>query len=591
MSSREAEDSRRRHDRFELLYRVSDAMISTLEPREVLDLILKQAVEILGATSGSLILMDKNDPEILGIEVAHNLDPEMVGKTRLRRGQGVTGRVALAGKPLVIPDVTLDKDYVEIDPRIRSEIAVPLKLADQIIGVINLDSTRVGAFSDADLEILVPLANHAAKVIQNAQLFDSVRQKAEALRLLQSVSQSITGSLDLHEVLRRIVEGAVCLLGAKLCSLFLLSENKEQLVLSTVFGQTERYSRRSEVPVEGSLLGRVIRQSAPLAVANVQIEPLFQQKELAREEGLHALIAVPLLLGSEPIGILAAYFEQIHTPQPTQIELLCALADQSATALQNVRLYERVVQMEDQLHHLDKFSAVGETAAGLAHEIRNPLAVINMLASSLESDFSPEDARRQDVRVIRENIAHIHGLVEELLDVAHYRRSLPQPTDLRPVVESALNLVGLKLSRQMIRVRRRFEEPLPLALVDPGRMEQVLLNLLQNAIDAIGTRGRITLSLKSLPDEQKVLLAVHDTGPGIPAEAYQRLFEPFNTTKERGIGLGLSIVKRIIDEHEGTILVKTSAREGTRFIILLPALRSVSTGESGESSGTNSDCG
>jgi len=567
--------------RFELLYRVSDAMISTLEPADVLQLILEQAVHILGATSGSLILMDKNEPDVLNIEVAYNLDSDKVQRMRLRLGEGVTGIVAQSGKPIVVPDVRRDPQYVELDPRIQSEIAAPLKLADQTIGVLNLDSTRAGAFSASDLDLLVPLANHAAKVIQNAQLYDSVRQKAEALRLLQSISRSISGSLDLNEVFRGIVEGAVRLLGAKLSTVLLLDESGQTLHPAMSHGLLKRYRPHPALPVRISLLGQAVLQKQPVAVADVQLASRFQQKEQAREEGLHALIAVPMLLGGEAIGILTAYFDQVRMPGVREIDLLTALADQSVTAVQNARLHERVLQMEEQVRHQDKMAAVGETASGLAHEIRNPLAVINMLVSSMDGDFEEDDPRREDIRVIRKNISHIHGLVEELLNLARYRPSMPQPADLRQIVENALALLNPRMSRQQIKVRRQYEESLPQGLADPGRMHQVLINLLQNAIDAIGTRGEITVSLgRAVQAETEaaglvetgeyLALSVHDTGAGIAAEAYQRLFEPFNTTKEQGVGLGLSIVKRIVEEHGGKITVKSSSGAGTSFTLFLP---------------------
>lgn len=393
----------------------------------------------------------------------------------------------------------------------------------------------------------------------------------EALKLLQSVSQSITSSLELNEVLRRVVEGATRLLGAKVGSLFLVEESGQSLRLSMSHGQANRYPRRSEIPVPDSLLGQVVVQAAPVTSADVQGEAAFQQKDFAREEGLRALLAVPLLLGGEVIGVLAVYVEQARPFTPEEVDLLSALADQSATAIQNARLYERVVQMEEQLHQLDKLSVVGEMAAGLAHEIRNPLAVINMLISSLEADLAETDARRRDIRVIRENVQHIHGLVEQLLDVARVRRSTPQPLDLVPVIDSALSLLGPKLSRQQIRVRRRVEAGASWAMADAARIQQVLLNLLQNAVEAIGSRGEVRITLGRGAKENTVALSVRDSGPGIPAEVHRQLFEPFITTKEQGIGLGLSIVRRIAEEHGGSISVQTSARQGTTFTLLLPA--------------------
>jgi signal transduction histidine kinase len=562
--------------RYELLYQISDAMISTLEPRAVLDLILREAVDLLGASAGSVILMDRFEPDVLNIEVSYNLDPDVVAKTRLRLGQGVTGCVAGSGEPLVVPDVTRERIYVTIDDRIHSEIAVPLKLADKVIGVISLDSNRPNAFTEEDLEILVPLANHAAKVIQNAQLYDTTRKNAEALKFLQSISQSINSSLHIDEVLQRVVRGAVALLEARLGSIFLLDESGRMLHLESSYGNEERYINRPDLKVDESLLGQAVLSRHPLMLEDVQKAPQFCQPELARQLGLHGLIAAPLVISNEAIGVIACYFSEVRMRERSEIRLLTALANQSTIAIQNARLHERVYHMEEQIHRLDKISVAGETAAGLAHEIRNPLAVMNMLVSSLEQEFEQEDPRREDARVIRENIEHIHRLVENLLDVARLRPPLPQPVDLRNTIQSALNFLDLKFSRHQIKIIRRFEADLPLANVDPGRILQVLINLLQNAIEAIGSRGEIEISLSRAEEKDRLALCIHDDGPGIKSEAYKRLFEPFNTTKESGVGLGLSIVKRIVEDHHGTISVRTSTQQGTTFTLLLP----VAAGES-----------
>ena len=165
------------------LYSLSRVISSTLEPQEVLNLIIDAAVKITRATTGSLMLID-TDSGVLNIEVARGFPPRVISETKLKIGEGVTGWVAKEGKPLLVPDVTKDGKYVKIDKDVKSELAVPLVLEDEVVGVVNVDSVRTSAFTHEDLELLSTLAGQSAKVIQNAKLYEALKRKVEELSAL-----------------------------------------------------------------------------------------------------------------------------------------------------------------------------------------------------------------------------------------------------------------------------------------------------------------------------------------------------------------------------------------------------------------------
>jgi len=217
------------------LYNLSRVISSTLEPQEVLNLIIDAAVKITKATTGSLMLIDR-DSGILNIEVARGFPPRVVGDTKLKIGEGITGWVAKQGKPVLVPDVTRDKRYIKIDKDVKSELAVPLILEDEVIGVVNVDSTRASAFTQEDMELIFTLASQSAKIIQNAKLYETLKWRVEELSALFDIGKVITETLNLEKVLETIVEKASHLMNTKVSSLMLLNSGGDELVIKAVHG-------------------------------------------------------------------------------------------------------------------------------------------------------------------------------------------------------------------------------------------------------------------------------------------------------------------------------------------------------------------
>jgi len=565
----------KRHERLQLLYQVSNVIHSTLEAQEALQLIVSEAVRLMNASSGSVVLINPTTG-LLEISASQNL-PSSATKLKLRVGEGVTGWVARHGKPVCVGDVTRDLRYVAARRGVKSELAVPLEVNGETRGVINVDSDRADAFSDEDQELLEQLAVQAAKVIQNTWLYEQLRLKVHLFESLASVSRTINSTLNLDEALRAITREACELMHARMCSLMMIDESREWLDLRASYGAGDAYIKKPRLSVAESLLGVVARRKKPMQVANVQTSGRYQNVEVARQEGLVSLLSVPLLFAGQSIGTLNVYTGRPYNFSNEEIKILSALAELSAIAIEKARLYERIVDVEEQLRQNEKLSALGLLAAEVAHEIRNPLTVMKLLYHSLDLKFPAADPRAKDTRIIEAKIEHLNKIVEQILDFARTTEPKLAPVNLNELVDELGLLVRHKLANQNIHMVRDLQPDLPLVMGDAPQLEQAFLNLILNAAEAMPEGGALTIKSHEIrlprtsAQPTHVVIEFKDTGKGMSEELQKRAFTAvLSTTKTKGTGLGLAIVGRIIETHRGNIQIKSKMGRGTSMVITLP---------------------
>jgi signal transduction histidine kinase len=566
---------RARYDRLNLLYQVGNIIHSTLDPQEALQLIVREAVRVMHASSGSAVLLN---PTIgfLEIHASHGLPPQ-AAELKLRPGEGITGWVAQTGKPARVGDVSADSRYIMLRPEVRSELAVPLEVENETRGVLNVDSERPDAFSAEDQELLEALAAQAARVIHNTWLYEQLRLKARLFESLASVSQTINSALNVDDALNVITREACVLMKAKTCSLMLLDPTREWLDLRASSGAGPAYVGKPRLGVEESLLGIVVRRKKPLQVENVQTSTRYQNIDVARLEGLVALLSVPLLFGSQAIGTLSVYTGRPYSFSNEEIRILSALAELSAIAIERARLYERLVDVEEQLRQNEKLSALGLLAAEVAHEIRNPLTVMKMLYHSLDLRFPTGDPRAKDARIIGQKIEHLNKIVEQVLDFARTTEPRLAKVNLNHLIDELCLLVRHKLKHQNVKLSQKLEPALPTVLGDAGQLEQAFLNLILNATEAMPEGGTLTITSRAVcPPRRKtgtgqVVVEFADTGAGMSEEHRKRAFKSVLTTsKARGTGLGLAIVGRVVETHHGEVKIKSRPGQGTVVSVVLP---------------------
>ncbi|MGD0252721.1 MAG: GAF domain-containing protein [Verrucomicrobiota bacterium] len=564
-----------RYERLNLLYQVSNVIHSTLEPQEALQLIVSEAVRLMRASSGSVVLINPSTG-FLEIHASQNL-PASAARLKLRVGEGITGWVARAGKPARVGSVAQDPRYVAARRGVRSELAVPLEVNGEVRGVLNVDSDRTNAFSPDDQELLQELAVQAAKVIHNTWLYEQLRLKAGLFESLASVSRTINSTLNLDEALRAVTREACLLMRARMCSLMMLDETRERLNLRASYGAGEAYLNKPRLSVEESLLGVVVRRKKPLQVENVQTSNRYQNVEVARREGLVSLLSVPLLFAGQAIGTLSVYTDKPYNFSNEEIRILGALAELSAIAIQKARLYERTVDVEEQLRQNEKLSALGLLAAEVAHEIRNPLTVMKLLYHSLDLKFPAGDPRAKDARLIDAKIEHLNKIVEQILAFARTTEPRLAPVNLNELIDELGLLVRHKLANQNVQFVRELQSDLLPVPGDAPQLEQAFLNLILNAAEAMPNGGRLTIRSRviRLPRASArpthVAVEFEDTGKGMSKELQCRAFTTvLSTTKAKGTGFGLAIVGRIIETHRGSIRIKSRLNHGTIITVSLP---------------------
>jgi signal transduction histidine kinase len=564
-----------RYERLQLLHQVSNIIHSTLEPQEALQLIVNEAVRVMRANSGSVALVNPTS-NLLEIHASQNL-PAAAMNLKLHVGQGITGLVVRTGKPMRIGNVTGDAHYVAVRPGIKSELAVPFEVNGEVRGVLNVDSDREDAFGPEDQELLEELAAQAAKVIHNTWLYEQLRLKAGQFQSLASISRTINSTLNLDEALQVITREAQALMNTRMCALMMLDDSLEWLDLRAHNGAGSAYLKKPRLKVEDSALGIVVRRKKPLQIFNVQADARYQNKELARREHLVSLLSVPLIFSDQAIGTLSVYSARPYRFSNDEVRILSALAELSAIAIEKARLYERVVDVEEQLRQNERLSALGLLAAEVAHEIRNPLTVMKLLYHSLDLKFPDSDPRAKDVRIIGSKIEHLNKIVEQILAFARTTEPQLSPLNLNELVDELGLLVRHKLANQNVRLVRKLQPDLPLVMGDAPQLEQAFLNLILNAAEAMPDGGTLTikshtaLESRSRSAQLHVALEFKDTGKGMSKEMQERAFKGALTTdKSKGTGLGLAILGRIIENHHGKINIKSQPNSGTLVRVLLP---------------------
>ncbi len=557
------------------LYRLSQMVHAATDPPRALNRLIREVVRLLNASSGSIVLVNPTDG-FLDIQTSCGLPPEMAG-LKLRIGEGITGWVARTGQPARIGQVRQDSRYVMLRPETRSELAVPIEIQGGVRGVLNVDADRENAFSDQDQALLEELARHASRVILNAWRFDQLRLKTRLFESLLRVGQTINSTLNLDDALEAITREARGLMQARMCSLLMLDPAREWLDLRASHGAGPGYCGKPRLSVADSLLGVVVRRRKPLQVENVRISSRYQNIEVARQEGLVSLLSVPLVFRGQAIGALNVYTAQPHRFSNEEVHILSALAELSALAIEKARLYERIVDLEEQLRQNEKLSALGLLAAEVAHEIRNPLTVLKMLFHSLDLRFPASDPRARDIELMAEKMDQLNRIVERMLDFARRAEPRFESVDLNRLVDDLGMLVRHKLIQSGIRWSCRREPGLPAVLGDAMQIEHALLNLTLNAAEAMPGGGALTITTRTQPRRtsdprpREVMIEFRDTGQGMTLEQQQQAFRSvLATTKPRGTGLGLAIVNRVIEAHHGRIRVQSRPGCGAVFRLYLP---------------------
>ncbi len=523
----------------------------------------------------------------------------LVGKV-IQTGQAArVGETRLAAQNALLPSTA---SPLLSHPASLSALAVPLKYRGKTIGALSLESLENNAFSLQDEQLLVVIASHLAGLIENIRLNEETRQRTRSLqasvRQLQAARETaldITAALDLETLFQRVVHRARELVDARGAELGLIDEKEPGLRI--VVSETPWYNNvGSLISHMAGVAGRVAVCGEPLVVDeyNVWNGRLYPEQVAP----FRAVASVPLKFRERldgkfnVIGVLTVLDdrpEKIFSPE--DLQLLELLAPQVAVSIRNARLYQELQERikaqrlaESRLLRSARLAAVGEMAAGVAHELNNPLTTVSGFVELALEDLPAENALRSDLELVLREAQRARGVVRRMLDFSRPVEDSRVLTNVNDLIRDVLALVSHQIRTYGVETRLELAESTPMLVIDPNQIKQVLLNLIHNALQAMPSGGQLFLrtGLYSREGRDWIATAVADTGIGIPPENIERVFEPFFTTRQvgAGTGLGLAISYTIVTDHGGFIEVESPPQEaalaskfvgkGSRFTVYLP---------------------
>jgi len=354
-----------------------------------------------------------------------------------------------------------------------------------------------------------------------------------------------------------------------MAALFLFAPKTQTLRLEVCQGGSKRYQAQPPLEAAETALGYVVRRQKPWSVSQISESPQDPHAELMKREGILSFLAVPLADKRGALGILCVGTRKPRRFSDAETRLFEGLAGLAAAALQRTKLAVKLGQTEEELHQRERLSSLGMLAAEVAHEVRNPLAVIRMLWHTAIRGLHPNEEQGRDLQLIETKLGQMNGILDRVLNLARSADPQMGEVNAREVMEEVALLVRIKLSAAKIRLSLHFPEKKTIWIRgDRSQLEQAVLNLVLNAQEAMGEGGCLKLTAIKRGDE--VVLSVEDSGKGMEKEVTDRLFEPFLSRRPGGTGLGMALVRRTVEAHGGALRIQSKAGKGTRVEMRLP---------------------
>jgi signal transduction histidine kinase len=533
--------------------------------------------ELTGADSAVISLVEGDEVVLhgsYGFDAANATGRRKVSDSRV-------GRVIAERRPFTSIDMQRDphwKDSNITRRGYRAVLDVPIILRDQVIGVLGVLSKQPRAFSEEDAALLLSLAGHTAVAIDRTNLVRQLTVRLEESQTLLSVSQAVSSTLDLGEMMRRVAMAVAKALGCDMVGAYLADADGSVLRPIAGYHVPPHLRTMDPIPLHGfPLVEEAWRTQQPVASADAEADRRIHRGAFERFRH-RSIVFVPMIVKGEPIGgLFAIWWVKAFTPTRQDLRLVEGIASQAAVAIENSRLYEGVKrqmaeleQAQAQLIQSTKLAAIGELAANIAHEINNPLTTVLGFASFLAERLEPGAPTLEELTLIQEEASRARDIVRDLLQFSRQSDVHPTMSDVNIIVEQVIGMLRRQGAIDAITLEEEYAADLPLIEMDVSRMKQVFLNIINNAIYAMPNGGALTV--RSVRREAFVDVEFTDTGSGIDPEALPRIFDPFFTTKPEvsGTGLGLSVSLGIVQSHGGTIAVTSTRDVGTTFTVRLP---------------------
>ncbi len=593
-------EARRRSIALDAMFNVIQTIGRSPKIKPVLNAIINQANRLLGTDKSIIRLVDKVTRE-LTIGTVSGTSRSAMRNIKLKVGEGIMGKVAKEGKPLIINDVASSAEAQEQAReigKVASLLCVPMILENKTIGVLMMGSSKPKTFTEEDKNLLMLLASQAAVVIENVRLYEQVNKQLSELRILYRMAEYLASTADVSTLLQFIVNHLTQSFGAKFGSLRLLDEEGTTLLTGAIYGTTDEYTRVANENIQMTLdpstpsgqspAAVAIREKKICAVVDISRNRRFAAwRDFARMEGYKSLVCVPLVPVDEPIGVLSLYFKKTRRFQSDELELLQTAARTSAIALQRAILDERLLREEVTRRALEEVSHLKtEFVSLVSHELRTPLTSIQgYVKLLLEGHTGKLNALQSEfLTTVNRNAEKLIALVNDLLDISRIESGrlelFMQPLDLSEVVENEIETLKAQANEKDIQIIVDFEEGLSKVKADSHRLGQIISNLLSNAIKYSPPHSKVKITANQMG--KNVLVKVIDSGIGIAPEERAKLFQRFYRSSDQavqsthGTGLGLAITRYLVEMHGGKIWVESEKGQGSTFSFTISALPSES---------------
>lgn len=558
--------------------------------KEVLAAIADRIASETGASYVDISLVDRRRQLIVHKEcVLRDGTPPPEGQTQ-PIGVGVVGQVVSTGRPFSLPNVSLFSDYIALVPGMQSELAVPLKQAGEVIGVVNIESKELGKFGATTQAMLQALATPISQAVRSAQLFHAERIRRKQLALLNKVGTIINATATLDELLQRACRSIREQLDYGLVGICLVSEDEKTVMLAAVETEGAMQVQAGYTQAIGKgVVGEVAATGVSMLVPDVRQRANY----VSVNDRMLSEMCCPLKADGRIIGCLDAERATAGSFDDQDLMLLETVAEHLSQAILNRRNLERISQLKNDLTSM------------IVHDLRSPVTVIQstlqLLAAQAQAaakkakeESGPHRRTRREPRTYiqhaQRSCDEMLVLIDSLLELQklesgelQLRLSLCAPGDMPRRVASRLAIVA---ESREITLEATSVGDLPPARLDLDLVSRVLQNLVSNALKFTPAGGRVEVSAATappsllaerIPDASTGLLfTVRDTGPGIPEDEQERIFEKFGVVESRrsgvkvSTGLGLAFCKHAVKAHRGKIWVQNCEQRGSCFHVLLP---------------------
>ncbi len=514
--------------------------------------------------------------------------------------EGIIGWAVRDNEIKYVNDVESDTHYISHikEPRTKSECAIPLKIENKVIGVLDIQSDRVNGFSSADIEILASVADQVSIAIQNARLYNDIAKKAETMEAVNKIAKLINSELDLDAIIKRTYNILKNIFRFDAFYFALYNRENDTLEYKLVDDvDTQFVQKKAKLDDNYSSAAYVLKTKKTLNLKDV---PAFIQKHAGNKFVLgkipKTLLAVPLIINNKPIGVISIQSYK-DTPFSSDQEIfLTIIAEQIAIAIQNAKLYttleeelEKRKQLEKQLLQAQKLEAIGRLAGGVAHEFNNLLTAIIGNTELLEIKFTSKETN-PELQEIKKAAERATILTDQLLTFGKKQLITMETIDINKMIKELQESLKHILGNNIELILKLTDQP-TITKADTIQITRALVNIITNAKESMLKGGKViietetnyfsadskdTTPLVTTLQGNYITIKIKDTGVGIEEKNLSSIFDPFFTTKKfgDGTGLGLSIAYGIVKQLGGDITVESTTGKGTTVTIYLPLMDS-----------------